>query len=317
MQDLGSIFATHMQKIAGSHGERAAQGLARHAARCWTIFRKPPSRGACSMRRPRTMPAMRRSAVILTLDVLRERGNNDIAHEAAGTPPVLIYEHEVAMDGARPAAPVNYVLLKIMPPEGVETFDWKRPYMIIDPRAGHGAGIGGFKPDSQVGVALARRPSGLFRRLPPASRAGPDARRRDARRGGIRRRNPPPPSRCAQADHRRQLPGRLGDPGARRRQSRHYRPAGDQWRAGRHLVGPHRRKSDALQRRPARRRPAGAAAGRSRRRRVRRRASGRRISSSSIPAAIISANITTSSPMSKRRANASSNSSAGGAASTS
>ena len=26
--------------------------------------------------------------------------------------------------------------------------------MIIDPRAGHGAGIGGFKPDSQVGVAL-------------------------------------------------------------------------------------------------------------------------------------------------------------------
>ena len=32
--------------------------------------------------------------------------------------------------------------------------DWKRPYMIIDPRAGHGAGIGGFKSDSQVGVAL-------------------------------------------------------------------------------------------------------------------------------------------------------------------
>jgi pimeloyl-ACP methyl ester carboxylesterase len=31
---------------------------------------------------------------------------------------------------------------------------WKRPYLIIDPRAGHGAGIGGFKADSQVGVAL-------------------------------------------------------------------------------------------------------------------------------------------------------------------
>lgn len=27
--------------------------------------------------------------------------------------------------------------------------------MIIDPRAGHGAGIGGFKPDSQVGDAFA------------------------------------------------------------------------------------------------------------------------------------------------------------------
>jgi pimeloyl-ACP methyl ester carboxylesterase len=29
-----------------------------------------------------------------------------------------------------------------------------RPYIIIDPRAGHGPGIGGFKDDSQVGVAL-------------------------------------------------------------------------------------------------------------------------------------------------------------------
>lgn len=30
----------------------------------------------------------------------------------------------------------------------------KRPFVIVDPRAGHGPGIGGFKRDSQVGVAL-------------------------------------------------------------------------------------------------------------------------------------------------------------------
>ena len=30
----------------------------------------------------------------------------------------------------------------------------RRPYIIIDPRGGHGPGIGGFKDDSQVGVAL-------------------------------------------------------------------------------------------------------------------------------------------------------------------
>ena len=42
-----------------------------------------------------------------------------------------------------------------MPPAGVTVHDWKRPYIIIDPRAGHGGGIGGFKTDSQVGVALA------------------------------------------------------------------------------------------------------------------------------------------------------------------
>ena len=32
--------------------------------------------------------------------------------------------------------------------------DTKRPFIIVDPRAGHGPGIGGFKQDSQVGVAL-------------------------------------------------------------------------------------------------------------------------------------------------------------------
>ena len=91
---------------------------------------------------------------VLTADVLRQRGNIYEAHEAAGAPPVLCYEYETVMDGRSLKRPVNYMLLAIRPPEGVETHDWKRPYMIIDPRAGHGAGIGGFKPDSQVGVAL-------------------------------------------------------------------------------------------------------------------------------------------------------------------
>ena len=91
---------------------------------------------------------------ILTLDVLRERGDVFLAHEAAGCPPVLAYEHETVMDGADLPRPCNYRLLRIVPPEGVEVLDAKRPYVIIDPRAGHGGGIGGFKPDSQVGVAL-------------------------------------------------------------------------------------------------------------------------------------------------------------------
>jgi pimeloyl-ACP methyl ester carboxylesterase len=91
---------------------------------------------------------------LLTLDTLRQRGNNDIAHEAAGTPPVLDYDYEVVIDGAGLPRPVNYMLLKILPPVGVTIDAAKQPYMIIDPRAGHGAGIGGFKPDSQVGVAL-------------------------------------------------------------------------------------------------------------------------------------------------------------------
>ncbi len=90
----------------------------------------------------------------LTLDVLRERAEQDIAHLEAGTPPVLIYDYEVVLDGKTLPRPTNKMLLEILPPQGVEVKAWKRPYMIVDPRAGHGAGIGGFKSDSQVGVAL-------------------------------------------------------------------------------------------------------------------------------------------------------------------
>ena len=41
-------------------------------------------------------------------------------------------------------------------PAGVRCTDrsGKRPFVIVDPRAGHGPGIGGFKPDSQIGNAL-------------------------------------------------------------------------------------------------------------------------------------------------------------------
>ncbi|KZL17921.1 alpha/beta hydrolase fold protein [Pseudovibrio axinellae] len=91
---------------------------------------------------------------ILTMDALRESSDTFYDHQAKGCPPVLIYDYEVIVEGRNLPRPCNYMLLKIIPPDGVEVFDWKRPYVIIDPRAGHGAGIGGFKDDSQVGVAL-------------------------------------------------------------------------------------------------------------------------------------------------------------------
>lgn len=99
---------------------------------------------------------------ILATDVLRERGNNDFEHVAAGTPPVLIYDYEVVLDGRDMKRANNYLLLRIKPPSGVEIDENKRPFLIIDPRAGHGAGIGGFKEDSQVGVALKARHAVYF-----------------------------------------------------------------------------------------------------------------------------------------------------------
>ncbi|HTH61223.1 MAG TPA: DUF3141 domain-containing protein [Paraburkholderia sp.] len=91
---------------------------------------------------------------LIFLDTLRERGNDFVERTAQGLKPVLHFDHEVVLDARSFPRPVNYALLRIVPPEGVEVDLNKRPYLIIDPRAGHGPGIGGFKDDSQVGVAL-------------------------------------------------------------------------------------------------------------------------------------------------------------------
>jgi len=91
---------------------------------------------------------------ILFLDILRQRGNMFIHHETEGCPPVLVYEYDVIVDGTKLEQPVNYSLVHIHPPKGITVQKEIRPYIIIDPRAGHGSGIGGFKNESEVGVAL-------------------------------------------------------------------------------------------------------------------------------------------------------------------
>jgi pimeloyl-ACP methyl ester carboxylesterase len=151
-QDLGLIASLHLQKIFGGHGDRLRTAWAELDLLLGRLGEQAKRGEISGMAAEYARDAAERA--VLALDVLRQRGDNDIAHEKAGTPPVLIYDHEVALDGATLPRPVNYFLLKIIPPAGMEIFDWKRPYMIIDPRAGHGAGIGGFKTDSQVGVAL-------------------------------------------------------------------------------------------------------------------------------------------------------------------
>ncbi len=91
---------------------------------------------------------------LLFWDTLRQRGNDWIAHERAGKPPLLHYEWELLADARSFERPCNHALLRIVPPRDTRVDDTRRPFVIIDPRAGHGPGIGGFKKDSEVGVAL-------------------------------------------------------------------------------------------------------------------------------------------------------------------
>ena len=91
---------------------------------------------------------------VLFIDTMRERGNRYVAHANAGAPALLKFPHERVLDGMDLPRPCNYALLRVLPPAGVPTHPTARPLVVVDPRAGHGPGIGGFKNDSEVGVAL-------------------------------------------------------------------------------------------------------------------------------------------------------------------
>ncbi len=106
---------------------------------------------------------------VLFLDAMRKRGNAYVDHLKEGQPPVLTFRYEMILDGRHFKRPVNYALVRIVDRRAeelqrkrrderrsgtyVKTLP-KRPIIIIDPRAGHGPGIGGSKRDSEIGMAL-------------------------------------------------------------------------------------------------------------------------------------------------------------------
>jgi hypothetical protein len=95
---------------------------------------------------------------VLFLDILRERANNMLDHEQAGLPSLLDFPYEMILDARTFDKPANYALLLITatsdPCFDACADESKPPVIVVDPRAGHGPGIGGFKRDSEVGIAL-------------------------------------------------------------------------------------------------------------------------------------------------------------------
>ena len=74
---------------------------------------------------------------ILFWDVMRQRGNAYREYVAQKGPNVLDYDFEVVADGRKLERPVNYVLVRIIPPQGIEVDPVRRPFVIVDPRAGN------------------------------------------------------------------------------------------------------------------------------------------------------------------------------------
>lgn len=112
---------------------------------------------------------------VLFMDILRKRGNTYIQHLDEQQPPVLVFKYEILLDARDFERPANYALAKIIDRRAPKNQDssqtnserradsgveyqaespTKRPIVIIDPRAGHGPGIGGSKQESEIGMAL-------------------------------------------------------------------------------------------------------------------------------------------------------------------
>lgn len=91
---------------------------------------------------------------LLFYDVMRERGNIYLEHRKKGKPPVLVFDYDIVVDGRTLEDPVNYALVRIKPDAEHPTDPGQRPIVVVDPRAGHGPGIGGSKMASEIGIAL-------------------------------------------------------------------------------------------------------------------------------------------------------------------
>jgi hypothetical protein len=91
---------------------------------------------------------------ILYADIERQVGDQYRDKLRDGSPGVLNFPFESVMSGADLPRPTNYALVRIVPSGGQKADETRRPFIVIDPRAGHGPGIGGFKPDSEIGAAI-------------------------------------------------------------------------------------------------------------------------------------------------------------------
>lgn len=146
LSDLNRLHMEHLNSVRQDRAERIKSRLNEIYRE---LHRQPQS--------PQTVADYLVDAtqrMVLFADIIRQRGDQFLEHEAAGEPPVLAFKYEMVVDGRDLDRPCNYALVKVLSEEGDEPDPRRRPYIIIDPRAGHGAGIGGSKFDSQVGVAM-------------------------------------------------------------------------------------------------------------------------------------------------------------------
>ena len=191
---------------------------------------------------------------ILFWDVMRERGNAYREHLVEIAPHVLDYQVELLLDGRTFARPVNYVLVRVIPPQGTRSIRRAvRSSSSIRVPATDRASAGSnptAKSGSPSRPAIPAISSGS---CPIPCPARPSRTSRAPRRLFSKRSSALHPDGRRQALRHRQLPGRLGGHDAGGRASRAVRPDHLRGIAAVLLGRRARQKPDALYRRPSRR----------------------------------------------------------------
>ena len=108
---------------------------------------------------------------VLFWDVMRKREKLSLEHSEKGKPPVLVFDYEMLMDGRTLERPVNYALLRILPEPGAAFDPKKRPFVVVDPRVGHGPGIGGSAASEPKAPARAKSGNAKATAAKPATRS--------------------------------------------------------------------------------------------------------------------------------------------------
>ena len=215
-QGLGTIVQAHVssaQQALGHHLEHNQKGLGKLSSAFMSPVLYPQWLEYLSDAGQR--------AVLFT-DAMRQCGNYFVEHENNANKTVLSWDHEVVVDGSKLDRPVNYSLVRIIASEDIRVREDGRPYIIIDPRAGHGSGIGGFNTKARS-VPPFTRVIRSIRHLHQITSTKSDRGRCHCRGGRVRARGAAPSSGFTQADHHRQLSGWLGCHAAGSNQSRYHR----------------------------------------------------------------------------------------------
>ena len=71
---------------------------------------------------------------VLYLDLLRCRGNEEKEITSRPMATVLGFDHELLMSGRSLPRPINFALVRVVPPPGIEIDQRKRPVVVVDPR---------------------------------------------------------------------------------------------------------------------------------------------------------------------------------------